>query len=153
MDYVNNLRRISWHSSSTTCNIHDCPSSSQCRLINWKPLCGAAMDARIDIFYRQYLQQVAPEKLSFPPDNVLLEPMVQYQIHRYMFTTEWIFGFDRPSGIYLPPANYQKRVLKQLTRRIEGAIRDPDEDVGRIPLPFSHHNGCSLFPVPLINPH
>ncbi|ERF68810.1 hypothetical protein EPUS_06254 [Endocarpon pusillum Z07020] len=48
--------------------------------------------------------------------------MVQSQIYRYMFTTSGIFGF------YLPPANYQRRVLKQLTRRIEGAIRDPDED-------------------------
>ncbi len=87
------------------------------------------MDARIDVFYRQYLQQVAPEELSFPPDNVLLEPPIQYQMAHFMF------GLNSPDGLSLPLANYQKRVLKQLTRRIEGAIRDPDEDVGHIPIP------------------
>jgi hypothetical protein len=111
------------------------------------------MDTRIEVFHRQYLQQVAPEKLSFPPDNVLLEPMVQYQIHRHMFTTDWMFAIEKNSGTYLPPANYQKRVLKQLTRRIEAAIRNPDEDVSRIPLPFSRNSGLSLFPVPLKDPY
>ncbi|KAF7511047.1 hypothetical protein GJ744_005593 [Endocarpon pusillum] len=79
------------------------------------------MDARVDIFYRQYLQQVVPEKLSFPSDDVLLEPTVQSQIYHHMF-------WSTEETSLLPPANYQKRILKQLTRRIEGAIRDPDKD-------------------------
>lgn len=108
------------------------------------------MDDRIEILHRQYLQQVAPERLSFPADNVLLEPMIQDQIYRYMFTTDWKTG---PTGIHLPPTNYQKRFLKLLARRIEGAIRDPDEDVSRIRLPFSRNIGRSLFPVPLKDSH
>lgn len=88
------------------------------------------MDPRIEIFYRQYLQQVSPEKLSFPPENVLLDPMVQYQMHRFMFTTHLMFPSETGSGVYLPPTGYQRRVLKELTRRIEEAIRNPAEDVG-----------------------
>jgi hypothetical protein len=37
------------------------------------------------------------------------------------------------SGAFLPLLPYQKRVLKELIRRIEAAIRNPDEDVGHIP--------------------
>lgn len=111
------------------------------------------MDTRIEIFYRQYLQQVAPEELSFPPDNVLLDSKVQDQMYHYMFTTEGIFKPSNHEKIHMPPANYQKRVMKQLTRRIEGAIHDPDEDVGHIPVPFSQNPRSTLFSVPPKDPH
>lgn len=88
------------------------------------------MDARIIFFYRQYLQQIGLEKLSFPPDNVLLDPLIQLQIFRFMFTSHFLFPSDVESGLFLPRPSYQKRVLKELIRRIEAAIRDPDEDVG-----------------------
>lgn len=89
------------------------------------------MDARIAIFYRQYLQQVRLEELSFPPVSVLVEPLIQFQMMRYMFTTHLLFPSDVGTGIFLPPASYQKRVLRELTRRIlEAATRSPDEDVG-----------------------
>jgi hypothetical protein len=97
---------------------------------------------RIEIFYRQYLQQVSFEKLSFPPDNVLLDPIVQSQMCHFLFTTHFMYPSEGGSGAFLPLVPYQKRVLKELIRRIEAAIRNPDEDVGHI-LPFA----C-LFSLP-----
>lgn len=91
------------------------------------------MDSRILIFYRQYLQQVDSDMLSYPPDNLLLDPMIQFQMYRYMFNVHLMFPSQEGSGVNLPRASYQKRVCKELTRRIEAAIRNPDEDVG-IPL-------------------
>jgi hypothetical protein len=96
---------------------------------------------RIEIFYRQYLQQVNFEKLSFPPDNVLLDPIVQSQMCNFMFTTYFMYPSEGGSGAFLPLVSYQKRVLKELIRRIEAAISNPDEDVGYIP-PFA----CLFFP-------
>lgn len=97
------------------------------------------MDSRIRVFYRQYLQEVEPDKLSFPPDTVLLDPMIQFQMFRYMFTTHLMYPSECAGGVFLPPTSYQKRVLKELTRRIEAAIRNPDEDVGKSLLVLRPH--------------
>lgn len=82
------------------------------------------MDPRIIIFYRQYLQQVAVTELSYPPDKVLLDPSIQSQMCQHMFSQR------DPVALWLPPAAYQRLVLKNVTGRIEAAISDPDEDVG-----------------------
>jgi hypothetical protein len=92
------------------------------------------MDTRISIFYRQYLQQIQVGKLSFPPDSVLLDPVIQSQMFRYMFTRHLMFPSE-DGAAFLPPASYQKQVLKELTRRLEAAVRNPDDEVGQFP-PF-----------------
>jgi hypothetical protein len=99
------------------------------------------MDKRISIFYRQYLQQIQVEKLSFPPDSVLLDPAIQSQMFRYMFTHHLMFPSSEDSAAFLPPASYQKRVLKELTRRLEAAIRNPDDEVGQFPPFFLYEYG------------
>jgi hypothetical protein len=88
------------------------------------------MDARIRVFYRQYLQEIKVDKLCFPSNDVLLDPMVQYQLNRFMFTTHLLFPSEGGNGAFLPREIYQKRVAKELTRRIQEAIRNPNEDVG-----------------------
>ena len=90
----------------------------------------ATMDSRIGRFYRQYLQQVEVDKLSFPPNNVLIDPMIQFQLNQFLFNCHLMFPSETGTGLYLPLPKYQKRVAKELTRRLEGAIRNPDEDVG-----------------------
>lgn len=98
------------------------------------------MDTRISIFYRQYLQQIQVGKLSFPPDSVLLDPVIQSQMFRYMFTRHLMFASE-DSAAFLPPASYQKRVLKELTRRLEAAVRNPDDEVGQFPPFFLYEYG------------
>lgn len=97
------------------------------------------MDNRIQIFYRQYLQQVDVEKLSFPEDSVLLQPGIQTQMFHSMFKSHFMFPSEVHTGVYLPTQSYQKRFLKELIRRLEAAIRNPDQDVRTI----------LLFPFPL----
>jgi hypothetical protein len=94
-------------------------------------LVSLAMDSRIVLFYRQYLQQVDVKKLIFPPDNVLLNSRVQYQLNRYLFDVHSMFPSELGNVDRLPMFNYRKRVAKELMRRIEGAILDPNEDVGQ----------------------
>ena len=124
---------MSWYPfSSLTCSsesINDPVLSFESSLA----CCGlvsALMDHRLGIFYRQYLQQVNVKRLSFPPDNVLIEPMIQYQMNRYLFDSHLMFPSELGSGVRLPSLSYRKRVAKELMKRIEGAIRDPNEDVG-----------------------
>jgi protein-lysine N-methyltransferase EEF2KMT len=85
----------------------------------------AIIEPRLVNFYRQYLQQVEAIKLSYPPDETLLDPTVQSHISRYMFSRR--HGDEIPP---LPAEFYQKQVLKNLVERIEAALNDPDEDVG-----------------------
>jgi hypothetical protein len=87
------------------------------------------MDPRVRVFYRQYLQEVEVEKLSFPSDAVLLDPMIQSQLHQHMFTCHLLYPSEDEGDLFLPRIEYQKRVLKELTKRLEAAIRKPDEDV------------------------
>ena len=71
------------------------------------------------MFQRQYLQQL--DSLTYPPPEVLLEPLVQEELSK-MF-------FNDAENPYLPPLSYQRRVLKTLTDRIISSIKDPEEDV------------------------
>ncbi|KAK2736415.1 hypothetical protein FQN57_000748 [Myotisia sp. PD_48] len=68
----------------------------------------------------QYFQVVDIQHLQFPPNTVLLKPLVQEWIARNMFdeTTVWP----------IPPLNYRSRVLKLLLLKIEQTISDPEED-------------------------
>ena len=79
------------------------------------------MDPSLTQFYRQYLQQV--NEPLFPAAKTLLDPYMQEQIYHYLFNS---------SQAHLPPARYQKRILKTIIERIESAIEDPDEEVGII---------------------
>jgi hypothetical protein len=71
-------------------------------------------------FYRQYMQQI--KELNYPPGVLLINPDVQDCLHKYFF--------DEAVTLYLPPAQYQARVLRRLISNIEKACNDPDEDVG-----------------------
>lgn len=68
----------------------------------------------------QYFQLVDPPHLCLPPDDVLLRPEVQTALYERMFDE---------SITPLPPTTYRTRILKLLIARIEGAMKDPDEDV------------------------
>lgn len=103
------------------------------------------MDDGVETFYWQYVQQVDVEKLSFPEDSVLLDSSIQVQMFRFMFISpsHFMFPSEIQTGVCLPMASYQKRVLKELIRRIEAAIRNPDQDVGPILL-FVHFSLSSF---------
>lgn len=88
------------------------------------------MDPRLSIFYRQYIQQVDVDKLSWPPDNMLVDPFIQQELNKYFFTSHLMFPSEvTATESQLPMLSYRKRFAKRLTRRIEGAIHDPDQDV------------------------
>lgn len=81
------------------------------------------MDPEILLFRRQYLQLFEPDFLAWPPKQLLRDPDIQEWIHHNLFDSDQI--------TYLPPERYQYRVLKRLLAKIEQAIEDPEEDVGR----------------------
>ena len=89
------------------------------------------LDPRITNFYWQYLQQLEFDKLCFPASSVLLEPVVQAQIQRYMFEAHIMYSFEGSLGTttHLPSERYQKRVIKEIVQRMEGAITDHNEQV------------------------
>ena len=78
------------------------------------------MDPSLVQFYRQYFQQVN-ERCYLPPKLLLLQD-VQQQIFRHMFDEN--FAKD------LPPAYYQRTVLKAIVDQITIAVQNPDEEVG-----------------------
>lgn len=75
------------------------------------------MDTLLIHFHRQYLQQI--QNLTYPPPRLLIHPDIQDQLYKYFF-----------NGPLLPSPTYQRKVLKELIKRIESAISDPNEDVG-----------------------
>lgn len=76
---------------------------------------------QLEPFRRQYLQLLDLHLLTWPVDALLRSADVQQWLHEQMFDPETIQ--------FLPPSRYRVRVLKELVRRIELAIMDPDEDV------------------------
>lgn len=80
------------------------------------------MDQQLLLFRRQYLQLFEPDFLAWPPRQLLRDAGVQ----------EWLYNnlFNAEQTSYLPPDRYRFRVLKQLMKKIENAIEDPEEDVG-----------------------
>jgi hypothetical protein len=79
------------------------------------------MDHDIEIFRRQYLQLVPPDRLSLPPAEVIRQPDVQNKIYETMFREDHLQ--------YPPPTRYQLRVLKRVVEALEKAVDDPEEDV------------------------
>lgn len=76
---------------------------------------------QLDHFRRQYLQLLDLHLLFWPVDALLRIADVQQWIYEQMFSPDTIQ--------FLPSPRYRVRVLKELVRRIELAIVDPDEDV------------------------
>lgn len=77
---------------------------------------------QLTILRRQYFQLVEPPQLRWPVDSVLKVSSVQSWMYRHFF--------DAASVPVLPPSRYRLRVLKSLISKLEGAIEDPEEDVG-----------------------
>ncbi|KAL4897439.1 putative methyltransferase-domain-containing protein [Aspergillus ambiguus] len=74
----------------------------------------------IDLLARQYSEHLDPALLAVPPARTLLIPAVQSALYDRMFDDARVWP--------QPPIPYQTRVLKMLLGRMEGAIRDPEEE-------------------------
>jgi hypothetical protein len=103
----------------------------------------------LKLFERQYLQLSDPKDLAWPPTDVL----------RQLDAQTWLFKhlFDPNTVQYLPPARYQRRVIKKLFEFVESSVQNPDEDVGRCHflLRFEHSHTLArrrnaLLPQPII---
>jgi hypothetical protein len=81
------------------------------------------IDPQLLLFRRQYLQLFEPSFLAWPPKQLLRDAGVQSWLYKNLFNVD-----VRPR---LPSGRYRLRVLKPLLARIEKAIEDPEEDVGR----------------------
>jgi hypothetical protein len=81
-------------------------------------------DARQQLhrFCRQYLQ--VQLELDYPGGQYLRNDIFQQSLYTKLF---------KPDAIrHSPPARHQLRVLKELTRRIEESIQDPEEEVKQL---------------------
>lgn len=74
----------------------------------------------------QYFQLVDPRDLyhSLPSSTTLKDPKVQAILYQEMF--------HETSVSQIPPVSYRIRVLKEILARIEEALSDPEQDVGRL---------------------
>lgn len=116
------LQDLVWRSHA-----HAIPSTSrrQCkcqRPVRRVLIMHLAGNGCLEHFQRQYLQNLEPDKLSWPSKEQL----------RDIGTQTWLYDrlFNERSITYLPPKRYQLRVLKKLLRLIEESLQDPNEDVG-----------------------
>ncbi|KAI9788232.1 MAG: hypothetical protein M1835_002384 [Candelina submexicana] len=75
---------------------------------------------QLGLLRRQYLQLMSPELLAMPPPGALRNPRFQAQIYENLYKPGSL-----PHDI---PGRYKLRVLKELIKRIEGSIVDPEED-------------------------
>ncbi|KAL6705140.1 hypothetical protein ACN47E_007245 [Coniothyrium glycines] len=75
---------------------------------------------QLRILQRQYFQLVEPHRLTWPENNILMDPQVQSWLYIQLF--------DADSIKSLPPDRYQLRVLKLLISKLERSITDPEED-------------------------
>lgn len=73
-------------------------------------------------FRNQYLQMVDLQSLAWPANDLLRFDSFQQLL--------WTTTFSPNALTYGPPDRYQSRVLKELVKRIEESITDPEEDVG-----------------------
>ncbi len=76
---------------------------------------------QLDRFVRQYLQLQLD--LDYPDEEHLRNDVFQQSLHSQLFSENGIKD--------APPARYQLRVLKELTRRIQQSIQDWEEEVCR----------------------
>jgi len=74
---------------------------------------------QLDRFCRQYLQ--VQLDLDYPDEEHLRNYTFQESLHAKLFAENTLK--------HAPPARYQLRVLKELTRRIEQSIQDWEEEV------------------------
>jgi ATP:corrinoid adenosyltransferase len=74
---------------------------------------------QLDRFCRQYLQ--VQLDLDYPDEEHLRNDAFQESLHARLFEDHALK--------HAPPARYQLRVLKELTRRIEHSIQDWEEEV------------------------
>jgi hypothetical protein len=79
----------------------------------------ASARQQLDRFSRQYLQ--LQHELDYPDEEQLRNDIFQQSLYARLFLE------NRTK--YTPPARYQLRVLKELTRRIEQSIQDWEEEV------------------------
>lgn len=75
---------------------------------------------QLDRFCRQYLQ--LQFNLDYPDEEHLRNDAFQQSLYARLFSETRVKN--------APPARYQFRILKQLTRKIEQSIQDWEEDVG-----------------------
>ena len=74
---------------------------------------------QLDRFCRQYLQ--VQLDLDYPDEEHLRNDFFQESLHARLFAENILK--------HAPPARYQLRALKELTRRIEHSIQDWEEEV------------------------
>ena len=74
---------------------------------------------QLNRFNRQYLQLQLD--LDYPDDDYLRNDDFQQCLHFRLFSENGVKN--------APPARYQLRVLKELTRRVEQSIQDWEEEV------------------------
>ena len=79
----------------------------------------ASARQQLDRFSRQYLQLQL--ELDYPDEEHLRNDTFQQSLYVRLFSENVIK--------HAPPARYQLRVLKELTRRIEQSIQDWEEEV------------------------
>ncbi|KAF2400625.1 hypothetical protein EJ06DRAFT_529765 [Trichodelitschia bisporula] len=75
---------------------------------------------RLVDFSHEYFQLVELDLLRWPAPTLLKKPQAQ----------QWLYEMLFENVKYAPPLRYQLRILKRLIKTIEGAIDDPEEDVG-----------------------
>lgn len=91
---------------------------------------------QVELLRRQYLQLVDPDRLSLPPDPLLILPEVQAQMFATMFQQAGI--------VDMPPDRYRFRVLKKLMNRLDQAFQNPEDDV-RLSLFYSSSNHLTVI--------
>lgn len=93
---------------------------------------------QLDRFCRQYLQ--VQLHLDYPSEEYLRQYDFQQVIYSRLFADNAVR--------HLPPARHQLRVLKELVKRIENAIQDWEEEVGKFSL--WHFIQCGPFALNMV---
>jgi ABC-type transport system substrate-binding protein len=79
------------------------------------------MDPQLQKFYRQYMQQFS--HLSFPPGELLKQEDVQKSLETRFFNNRNLANVPIP---------YQTRTLDRIMQLIEGAVKNPEDEVGQL---------------------
>ena len=79
------------------------------------------MDEKLELLRRQYFQLLPLDQITFQSDEQLKGAQFQAQLYHGLFAPD----LDESA----PPVGYKVRVLREVVRRIESSISDPDEDV------------------------
>lgn len=87
-------------------------------------------------FRNQYLQQANVQDLDWPSPELLRLEKNQQDLWKGIFSPDALQ--------FPPPERYETRVLKELVKRIESSLVDPDEDVG-FPVASSSLSGFAVL--------